>query len=81
MNKIFNIYLNSQYRQGDARFTPDNIDPFLCTHLIYAFAYIDEVDLTIRTIEKNDLEMYRQFNNLKLKNPELKTSLAIGGWK
>jgi hypothetical protein len=30
------------------------IDPFLCTHIIYAFAYIDNVTLTTRTIEAND---------------------------
>ena len=28
----------SQYRPGDGRFVPENVDPFLCTHVIYAFA-------------------------------------------
>lgn len=54
---IFHINLNefSQYRKGAGRFVPENVDPFLCTHVIYAFAYIDEIDLLLTTIEDNDL--------------------------
>ncbi|RNA25663.1 chitotriosidase-1 [Brachionus plicatilis] len=70
----------SQYRPGAARFLPENVDPFLCTHIIFAFAYIDKNTLTIRTIEENDEEMYKRINDLKFKNPKLKTMLAIGGW-
>ena len=28
----------SQYRSGQAHFEPENVDPSLCTHCIYAFA-------------------------------------------
>ena len=28
----------SQYRPGNGRFVPENVDPFLCTHVVYAFA-------------------------------------------
>jgi hypothetical protein len=48
----------SQYRDGYGRFQPENIDPFLCTHVIYAFAYIDEVNLLLRSIEHNDLGIF-----------------------
>ncbi len=48
----------SQYREGYGRFQPENIDPFLCTHVIYAFAYIDEESLLLRSIEHNDLGMF-----------------------
>ena len=44
----------SQYREKPGHFVPEHIDPFLCTHLIYAFAYIDNETLTIKTIEEND---------------------------
>lgn len=71
----------SQYRPKPAQFTPENVDPFLCTHLIYAFAYIDNHTLTMRTIEENDEEMYKRVNDLKYKNPKLKTMLGVGGWK
>ena len=28
----------SQYRPGSGKFFPENIDPGLCTHMVYAFA-------------------------------------------
>ncbi|XP_072500421.1 acidic mammalian chitinase-like isoform X2 [Notamacropus eugenii] len=68
----------AQYRDGLGKFTPDNIDPCLCTHLIYAFAGMSNNEIT--TIEWNDVELYKSFNALKNKNRELKTLLAIGGW-
>ena len=44
----------AQYRLGPARFEPESIDPFLCTHIIYAFAYLDNQTLTISKLEDND---------------------------
>ena len=44
------------YRQGTAKFSPQNINPYLCTHLIYAFAGLGKDD-TIQTFDKyQDLE-------------------------
>ncbi|XP_075837804.1 acidic mammalian chitinase-like [Microtus pennsylvanicus] len=68
----------AQYRPGPGRFTPDDIDPCLCTHLIYAFAGMQNNEIT--TIEWNDVEFYKAFNDLKNRNSQLKTLLAIGGW-
>nr|AUE24249.1 acidic mammalian chitinase [Allenopithecus nigroviridis] len=68
----------AQYRPGLGRFTPDDIDPCLCTHLIYAFAGMQNNKIT--TIEWNDVTLYQAFNGLKNKNSQLKTLLAIGGW-
>ena len=31
----------SQYRKNGGRFLPANIDPFLCTHIVFAFAKLD----------------------------------------
>ena len=44
----------AQYRPGLGKFQPEHIDPFLCTHIIYAFAYIDNQTFTLTTIEEND---------------------------
>ena len=44
------------YRQGTAKFSPQNINPYLCTHLIYAFAGLGKDD-KIQTFDKyQDLE-------------------------
>ncbi|XP_036117133.1 chitotriosidase-1 [Molossus molossus] len=68
----------AQYRQGAARFLPKDVDPHLCTHLVYAFAGMKGHQLG--TIEWNDEQLYRDFNGLKQKNPKLRTLLAVGGW-
>lgn len=36
------------YRKGIGRYTPDDIDPRLCTHIVYGFAVLDYSELTIR---------------------------------
>lgn len=43
---------------------PSNIDPNLCTHLIYAFSGINEANELV-TIEWNDDQLYMSFNGLK----------------
>ncbi|XP_058488480.1 acidic mammalian chitinase-like [Solea solea] len=69
----------SQYRPGTGKYTPQNVDPFLCTHLIYAFSIINNNNELV-TYEWNDETLYKAFNGLKSKNPALKTLLAVGGW-
>ncbi|KAM4736765.1 acidic mammalian chitinase-like [Anableps anableps] len=69
----------SQYRPGVGRYTPENIDPNLCTHLIYAFSIISSSN-ELSTFEWNDEVLYKSFNALKNRNPQLKTLLAVGGW-
>ncbi|XP_036386815.1 acidic mammalian chitinase-like [Megalops cyprinoides] len=68
----------SQYRPGLGRFTPDNVDPHLCTHVIYALATIKDNQLA--TIEWNDESLYQSLNSLKSINSEMKTLLSVGGW-
>ncbi|XP_029907762.1 chitinase, acidic.1 [Myripristis murdjan] len=68
----------AQYRPGAARFTPENVDPFLCTHVVYALATINSYN-QISTIEWNDEQYYRSLNNLKSVNPDMKTLLSVGG--
>lgn len=44
----------AQYRPNNTKFTPKDIDPFLCTHVIYAFAAINTTNYEIRSVEWND---------------------------
>nr|QDA39871.1 chitinase 3 [Phenacoccus solenopsis] len=68
----------SQKRPGLGKFTPDNIDYSLCTHVIYAFGTLKDNRLTIG--EDDEAESYAKVVALKEKNPALKVLLAIGGW-
>ena len=45
----------AQYRTGVGKYAVSDIDPHLCTDIIYAFAYIDTGGLTLKTVEWNDL--------------------------
>uniref|UniRef100_A0A8C5P6M9 chitinase n=1 Tax=Leptobrachium leishanense TaxID=445787 RepID=A0A8C5P6M9_9ANUR len=47
----------AQYRPGAGKFKPDNIDPCLCTHLVYAFAGMSKNQIT--TTEWNDVTLYK----------------------
>nr|XP_028587966.1 acidic mammalian chitinase-like [Podarcis muralis] len=68
----------SQYRPDPARYKPANVDPCLCTHVIYAFATMS--NNKIAPYEWNDDVLYPQFNGLKEYNEKMVTLLAIGGW-
>ncbi|XP_032799136.2 chitotriosidase-1-like [Daphnia magna] len=70
-------------RQKPWQFGVDNIDTKLCTHLVYAFADLDETTFKIKPNNPAvdiDQEFYRKFTGLKSQNPSLKTMLAVGGW-
>nr|XP_008123688.1 PREDICTED: chitinase-3-like protein 2 [Anolis carolinensis] len=54
----------SQYHDGPGRFTPDDIDPDLCTHIIYAFANIRDNQIASK---KNDMRTYVSNRRLKAK--------------
>ncbi|XP_038676392.1 acidic mammalian chitinase-like [Scyliorhinus canicula] len=69
----------AQYRPGQGKYMPENVDPCLCTHLIYSFAGMKDNQIT--TTEVNDVTLYHSFNSLKNKNGNLKTLLSIGGSK
>uniref|UniRef100_A0A4W3GL47 Acidic mammalian chitinase n=1 Tax=Callorhinchus milii TaxID=7868 RepID=A0A4W3GL47_CALMI len=90
--KLVCYYTNwAQYRPAAGKFFPENVDPCLCTHLIYAFGSMT-ANHELTTYEWNDDIMYPRFQALKNSNSienesnenshnkDLKTLLAIGGW-
>ncbi|CAF0764782.1 unnamed protein product [Didymodactylos carnosus] len=81
-NKILKVcYITnwSRYRTGDAKFEIEFIDPFLCTHIVYAYATVDQEKPEIIPIQNDDREHYRELGLLKKQNPDLKTSIRLGG--
>ncbi|KRT85583.1 glycoside hydrolase, partial [Oryctes borbonicus] len=83
--KVVCYYTNwSQYRPKTAKFTPEDIIPDLCTHVIFAFGWLKKGKLS--SYESNDetkdgkIGLYDRIDNLKKANPKLKTLLAVGGW-
>ncbi|KAH8416239.1 hypothetical protein KR222_011812, partial [Zaprionus bogoriensis] len=76
----------SVYRPGEGRFGVEDIDPFLCTHLVYSFLGIEEsgelriIDPYLDLENKGGQGNIKKFNALKLRNPTLKTLFAVGGW-
>ncbi|CAG5135462.1 unnamed protein product, partial [Candidula unifasciata] len=73
----------SQFRKGKGKFLPENINPNLCSHIIYASAKLERLDL--QPVEENEDSteskegMYAQVIKLKEKNPNIKVLLSVGG--
>jgi len=69
------------YRSGNGKYTPDDIDASLCTHVVYGFAVLDSNRLVIKphdTWADFDNKFYQRVTDLKKKG--VKVSIAIGGW-
>lgn len=68
------------------KFDVEQIDPTLCTHLIYTFVGLGEGGKVNVLDSWNDLEdnygkgAFKRFVKLKERNPAAKTLVAIGGW-
>ena len=84
--KIVCYYTNwAQYRPKPATYFPEDVDAKLCSHVIFAFAKIND-DYELHEFEWNDLStdwapgMYKRVMELKKVNKELKVLLAVGGW-
>lgn len=55
----------SQYRTGAGKFLPEAIDPFLCTHLVYAFAVISSDHEVAQQDQTGEQRLYASFLDLK----------------
>ena len=60
----------SQKRPGSGRFVPEDLNPNLCTHVIYAFATLKEYKLA--EADDKDEDIYERVVALREKNPDLK---------
>lgn len=70
------------YRPDNGKFTALDVDPNLCTHILYAFVGLRE-DGSVSILddwEMTGLEELAHLMSLKEKNPNLKIILSMGGW-
>ena len=85
-DKVIMCYFGSwsTYRWASGHFDVEDIDPFLCTHLVFGFAGLDPDSYTIRALDPyNELEdnwgkgAYKRFTNLKKLNGSYPYDLKV----
>ncbi|CAH0555523.1 unnamed protein product [Brassicogethes aeneus] len=68
-------------RQGSGKYYPNNVDPELCTHIVYATAVLDKEQLIIKPLDTwTDIEnkFYEKITEFRSKG--IKVLLSIGGF-
>jgi chitinase len=69
------------YRPGIGKFKPEDIDPDLCTHIVYGFAVLNRDTLTIQPHDSwADIDNHFYEKVTEFKKRGVKVTIAIGGW-
>lgn len=73
------------YRPDDGNYQISNIDPTLCTHLIYTFVGLNGNNVKVLDPwadlpDGGGKDGFNKFNELRKLSPKTKTLVAIGGW-
>jgi len=76
-NRIIGYYPSWKSYSG---FTPDKLDASKLTHINYAFAYIGQDNKIKLGYPDKDPENFKEINELKIINPDLKILISVGGW-
>ena len=76
-------YSSSSYWRREDKYTVENIQADLCTHIIYSFMLLDPVTFLMK-IGDDQLDVQlgniKNFTDLKKTNPGVKLIVALGGW-
>ncbi|CAG9096681.1 unnamed protein product [Plutella xylostella] len=80
--KVVCYYTNwAWYRPDSGKYSPSDIDPSLCTHIVYAFAVLDSSKLIIKPHDVFlDVENKFYEKVVALKRHGVKVLLGLGGW-
>ena len=55
-------FTNWAWHRAEAQYAPENIDPSLCTHVMYQYAVLDPNSLTLESFdERTDFENSESF--------------------
>nr|AFF59213.1 chitinase [Charybdis japonica] len=71
------------YRPEEVHYDIEDIPGDLCTHLIYTFCGVSNVTWEVLMLDPEldiNANGYRRFVALKDKFPDVKTTIAVGGW-
>lgn len=69
------------YRPGSGKYTPDDIDESLCTHIVYGFAVLDRENMAIKTHDSwADIDNRFYERVVALRKKGVHVTLALGGW-
>ena len=62
------------------KYEPEDIDPTICTHVVYSFATLDPFELVMKPPDKFvDKTFYQKVTSLKSRG--VKVTIALGGWE
>ena len=81
--KVICYFTNwSWYRPGTGKYSPDDIDAKLCTHIIYGFSVLDVQNLVLKVHDPwSDIDnrFFQRVIEMKRKGVQ-KVSIGLGGW-
>lgn len=75
-NTDFKLVCYYNFPGGSRSLQPENIDPFLCTHINVGFAHVDQ---NVLKMTEDDLEVLKSVTHLKKINENLKVLVSVGG--
>lgn len=82
INNNLLIWYIFPFRQGSGKFGPEQVDPTLCTHIIYAWAHLDgETYKLVPGIPELDIENNFYGKITELRGTGVKVILGAGGLK
>ena len=64
-------------RASPANIQPEDVDPCLCTHVLYAFVPVSN---NVVSPSWSDESLFKRMVAWKNVNPNIKISMSVGGW-